>query len=166
MHDRCWFDRGALAALFAEAGRWRFRETGGALLGWRSDDGPVVARILGPGPKARHRWSSFEPDGKWQNEQGQAIYSATGGRIAYLGDWHTHPRGSGQPSAQDRKTAHMIAGDRDFRAPKPLYAIAHPTKTRDVPWSLEIYEVDAVFRKLAPVEFAWSAPPPFQVVRD
>lgn len=107
----------------AEARRWKIRETGGALLGWRDGTDSVVARVLGPGPKAVHRRHSFEPDGEWQNRRGAAIYRASGRTIAYLGDWHTHPLGSPRPSKQDKDTALLIADDADFRTPTPLYAI-------------------------------------------
>lgn len=123
MLERCWFERGALNELLAEARRWRLRETGGALLGWRSDTEVVVRRVLGPGPKAKHGFSHFEPDAAWQGARGREIYAESGRTIAYVGDWHTHPRGRATPSRQDRKVMREIAADSDFRAPNPLSAI-------------------------------------------
>jgi integrative and conjugative element protein (TIGR02256 family) len=121
---RCWIERSALGSLVSEARRWRVRETGGALLGWRDGEETVVMRVLGPGPAARHGWSSFEPDTKWQLEQGRRIYAESARTIAFLGDWHTHPLGVPKPSTQDRRTAEMLAEDEAFRTPVPLYAIA------------------------------------------
>jgi integrative and conjugative element protein (TIGR02256 family) len=141
MPDICWCADYALTDVFAEARRWRVRETGGALLGWRGPEGPFVTRVLGPGPKAHHGWSSFEPDGEWQNAEGAHIYRATDRQVTYLGDWHTHPRGGHKPSSQDRKTARMIAGDEAFRAPTPLYAIAHRSRRLRGDWRLTVYEV-------------------------
>lgn len=123
MRGDCWFRADALTDLCVEARRWRTRETGGALLGWREGDVTVVARVLGPGPNAKHGFRSFEPDAAWQNEQGQRIYAETGRTVAYLGDWHTHPLGAPSPSSQDADTARLIATDSGFRAPVPLYAI-------------------------------------------
>lgn len=138
MPRTCWFDRRALAELRTEARRWRLRETGGALLGWRNDTDIVVARILGPGPLARHGLSSFEPDADWQNSEGARVYHESGRTIAYLGDWHTHPRGKATPSPQDRRTLEQIAKDTAFRAPNAIYAIAAQRLHR--PWRLALWE--------------------------
>jgi integrative and conjugative element protein (TIGR02256 family) len=117
MRPRCWIDERALGDLVAEAHRRRLRETGGALLGWRADADAVVAAVLGPGPNARHRLRSFEA------RQGRRIYAATQRKVAYVGEWHTHPFGVLSPSGQDRLAARLIAEDPDFRAPVPLSAI-------------------------------------------
>lgn len=124
MPVRCWIYENALEELVAEARGWRLRETGGALLGWRDGMDYVVSRALGPGPGAKHRFSSFEPDAEWQGQQGRRIYARSGRTIAYLGDWHSHPRGGATPSRQDIDTMNDIACDPDFRAPAPLSAIA------------------------------------------
>lgn len=123
MLERCWFEHAALSELLDEARRWWARETGGALLGWREGTDVVVQRVLGPGPKAKHGFSHFEPDHEWQAQEGAKVYKESGRTIAFLGDWHTHPRGSAIPSPQDRKTMATIAEDKDFRAPHPLSAI-------------------------------------------
>lgn len=123
MQLRCWIDERAFADMQSEATEWYLRETGGALLGWRSGDDAVVAQAIGPGPNAKHGLRSFEPDGPWQTAQGERIYSETERCVAYIGDWHTHPVGPPHPSPQDRKAARLIAGDESFRAPNPLSAI-------------------------------------------
>lgn len=123
MRRRCWISEDALAQLWAEVSPWRVRETGGALLGWRDHNDAVVMRVLGPGPRAKHRLHSFEPDGAWQREQGARIYRESGRTIAFIGDWHTHPLGGHKPSPQDEVAARVIAGDPLFRAPEPLSAI-------------------------------------------
>lgn len=120
---RCWIDDAAMDDLLAEARGWCVRETGGALLGWRDGPDVAVACVLGPGPNATHRLRSFEPDGPWQVAQGRRIYAATGRRVAYLGDWHTHPLGSARPSEQDRTAMRGIAGDPNFGTREPLSAI-------------------------------------------
>jgi integrative and conjugative element protein (TIGR02256 family) len=138
----CWCDSSALDELLCEARRWPLRETGGALLGWRDDGESVIAAVLGPGPRARHGLRSFEPDAEWQNERGRRRYIESGRRIAYLGDWHSHPHGGGAPSDQDRETVDIIATDPAFRAPRPLYAIASKPwrRFRRRAWQLTIYE--------------------------
>jgi integrative and conjugative element protein (TIGR02256 family) len=123
MRARCWLAPGALDEILNEAGRWCLRETGGALLGWRERDDVVVTKVLGPGPKAKHGFNHFEPDAPWQAAEGARIYHETGRTVAYVGDWHTHPRGRLAPSRQDRKAVAAIAADPDFRAPRALTAI-------------------------------------------
>lgn len=131
MLERCWFDRGALKDLLHEAKRYRLRETGGALLGWGDDHDVVIRRILGPGPRARHALSHFEPDHEWQGREGRRIYKESGRTIAYVGDWHTHPRRSARPSAQDKKAMEAIAHDEDFRTPHPLSLIVGRSARRN-----------------------------------
>jgi integrative and conjugative element protein (TIGR02256 family) len=119
------------------------RETGGALLGWREGKRTVVQRVLGPGPKAKHGFRSFEPDASWQNEQGRRIYAESQRTVAYIGDWHTHPFGAPNPSRQDASTARLIAEDPGFRAPVPLYAIlGKPLRqvAARPKWQIAIYE--------------------------
>jgi len=141
--SRCWCDERVLGQLLGEARRWPVRETGGALLGWRDNHDAVIAAVLGPGPEAQHGFSSFEPDGPWQNREGHRIYHESGRTIAYLGDWHTHPRGSARPSRRDLQTAQETAADEKFRAPDPLYGIASkPWRSiKRESWALMLYEL-------------------------
>lgn len=153
MLKRCWIDRDALDDLHTEARRWRLRETGGALLGWHNESEVVVRQILGPGPRAKHGFSHFEPDAKWQGARGREIYAASRRTIAYVGDWHTHPRGAPVPSRQDRKTMAAIASDEDFRAPHPLSVILGCPLRRAVrhrPRELVVYVWDGT--RLVPIE--------------
>jgi integrative and conjugative element protein (TIGR02256 family) len=138
--SRCWCDRRALAALCAEARGWPIRETGGALLGWTSAGEIVIAVALGPGPGAKHRIRSFEPDAGWQNAQGNHIYKQSGRTIRYLGDWHSHPRSPPAPSNQDRRTAAMIAADTNFRTPSPLYAIVGRSGRLRRNWRMHLWQ--------------------------
>jgi len=150
---RCWIHRDALDDLHTEARRRLVRETGGALLGWSDKSEVVVRRILGPGPRATHGLSHFEPDADWQGERGREIYFASGRTIAYVGDWHTHPRGAPTPSLQDNKVMATIAGDPDFRAPHPVSAIVGRSwlaAIRRRPRELVVYIWDG--RDLLPID--------------
>jgi integrative and conjugative element protein (TIGR02256 family) len=142
MRGTCWIKREALAVLLAEARRWPLRETGGALLGWRDEKSALVIAVLGPGPEASHGYSHFEPDGEWQQREGERHYRESGRTVAYLGDWHSHPHGGPYPSRQDRQTARMVAEDEAFRAPQPLYAIASKRwyELRNPSWRLKVLE--------------------------
>jgi integrative and conjugative element protein (TIGR02256 family) len=125
-----WIDAKALAAVRREATERHPDETGGILLGWtgpssagdgRSD--VVIAEVIGPGPGARHDRTTFRPDAAWQTAQVARLYEASGRRHTYLGDWHTHPNGSGRPSRRDRRTLATIARSPDARAPHPVILI-------------------------------------------
>jgi integrative and conjugative element protein (TIGR02256 family) len=142
MQGTCWIRRSALEELLAEGRRRPLRETGGALLGHRDGELAVVETVLGPGPGAVHGYSHFEPDAEWQQREGERIYERSGRTIAFLGDWHTHPRGGPFPSHQDRETAETIADDRAFRAPRPLYGIASKRwyARRESAWRLRMLE--------------------------
>jgi integrative and conjugative element protein (TIGR02256 family) len=101
------------------------RETGGILLGWSSPDGDdhVVAEMIGPGPNATHWRTRFRPDGLWQERRLAERYKSSGRRLTYLGDWHSHPRGSDHPSKRDIRTARKIAAHEEARASQPLMLI-------------------------------------------
>lgn len=122
---RLWLAEDALAAMLAEARRTEPLESGGVLLGWQDPAGSelVVAHALGPGPDAIHRRTKFSPDTDWQRAEIAAAYEASGRRVSYLGDWHSHPGGGELPSRRDEKTARRISRSRSARAPRPVMLI-------------------------------------------
>lgn len=114
-----WLTTTVSNALRNEAMRRFPLETGGMLLGWRRDNDCIIAGAIGPGPEARHRPSSFDPDHDWQMKRFHAAFSQSGGDLDYLGDWHTHPRGSGALSVRDRRTLAQVCR----RVPRALMAV-------------------------------------------
>lgn len=126
MTHRIWVLPEAEQAIRAEAARCPDDETGGLLLGYRTDTGTVIADTVGPGPAATRTPTSFHPDDPWQQEQLAEKYSASGRLHTYLGDWHTHPHGIPRPSRTDRRTLTRIARHRPARQSAPLTAILAP----------------------------------------
>lgn len=120
-----WIDAAALDQARRHAHERHPLETGGLLLGWTDDatGDAVVAEIIGPGPAADHRRTSFLPDNDWQRAELARRYAASGRLHGYLGDWHTHPDGTGHPSVRDRRTLAGIAAAPLARAPRPLLVI-------------------------------------------
>lgn len=119
-----WWAGAALEEALREAERAFPLETGGLLLGWSPQAGRVViSHVIGPGPRATHRRASFAPDAAWQEQQLAEAYEAAGRRLQYLGDWHTHPRGTVCLSARDRATLQQIASHPNARAPHPTMAV-------------------------------------------
>ena len=99
-------------------------ETGGILLGYEADNGEaVVTAIIGPGQNAKHRRYRFSPDAEYQQAELTAHHLRTNGRETYLGDWHTHPRGSTALSLLDKKTLTRIACTASSGTVKPVMAI-------------------------------------------
>ncbi|HST48707.1 hypothetical protein [Jatrophihabitans sp.] len=68
-----------LATILAEGWASWPMETGGLLLGHRANHhglGAVAARVIGPGPEARHERYGFEPDATWQAKQVAIVLDA------------------------------------------------------------------------------------------
>ena len=118
-----WLDDRAAAVIQSEAAARPRVETGGALFGFGADDELVVACAYGPGPRAKHRRSSFEPHRATTDALIRAVWLASDRRYRYLGSWHTHPGGSARPSGTDLQTTESVAKDSAVRLPRPLVLI-------------------------------------------
>lgn len=94
-----------LRFLDAEAGSCAGRpEAGGTLLGSRR--GPDM-EILGwtvPGPGDDRRPRAFTKADPRHQAAATAAWNASGGTVAFVGEWHTHPVGGVAPSATDLRT--------------------------------------------------------------
>ena len=108
-----------------QAGSVLPNETGGVLLGYWLQAGVevVITAMVGPGPRARHRRTTFCPDYDFQEHEIARHYAESGRRTEYLGDWHSHPKGGVGLSRKDRRTLAAIATYAEARAPTPLMAI-------------------------------------------
>jgi integrative and conjugative element protein (TIGR02256 family) len=120
-----WFGEGVLPALRTEAVRLSPKETGGVLLGyWSADGGSAVVTLWGgPGPGARHWETGFVPDYDFQEAEIATRYAESGRRLAYLGDWHTHPTGAAELSSKDRRCLWRIAKSKQARARQPVMVV-------------------------------------------
>ena len=81
----------------------RDREAGGILLGEVSSDAVLVCRASVPSEHDRRTRFGFVR----RRGPAQAVVDRehldSGGRITYLGEWHTHPAAVAAPSRQDRR---------------------------------------------------------------
>jgi integrative and conjugative element protein (TIGR02256 family) len=118
-----WLDDRAAAVIEHEASRRARVETGGALFGFGSGEELVIACAYGPGPRAKHRRSSFEPHRATTEALIRAVWLASDRRYRYLGSWHTHPGGAARPSGTDLLTTELVARDADVRLARPLVLI-------------------------------------------
>lgn len=126
-----WLERAAQRVMLDVAAQFSPFEAGGLLLGYWNDDGiAVVMAATRPGPRAVHRLFSFVPDYGFDDKQVEHAYERSGRYWGYLGDWHTHPLGSSDPSRKDRKVARNIATSKQARSPQPLMAIVSGWRKR------------------------------------
>jgi len=129
--------------MVSDAIRWSPSETGGMLFGYEADNGEaVVTEIVGPGPKAKHGRFRFKPDADYQQAELEAHYMRTDGRETYLGDWHTHPKGSLAPSLLDKRTLARIACTPSSRTTKPIMVILSGTGDAWVPGAVRFQELE------------------------
>lgn len=101
------------------------QESGGVLMGQQQGQSAIyIDEIVGPGPNARHRRYSFEPDLEWQRARIAERYTRTEGKSTYLGDWHSHPEaGHGGLSDTDHRALKTIIRAPEAQCPKPLMVI-------------------------------------------
>ncbi len=101
--------------LFRTVVRWRTdrlpRETGGILIGAVDHDRKVVylTKAL-PSPPDSEEWPTMYVRGaKGLSAERDRIREQTAGHLDYIGEWHSHPAGTGtMPSADDRKVCGWV----------------------------------------------------------
>jgi integrative and conjugative element protein (TIGR02256 family) len=135
-----WLAEAVRRGLGREAARMSPKETGGVLLGYWDAGGEtaLVTEWIGPGPDAQHTETSFVPDYDYQEDQIALLYAASGRRLSYLGDWHTHPTGSSDLSNTDRACLRRIARSREARASRPLMIVL----SADPRWSIAAWQCE------------------------
>ena len=122
-----WLKQSVIDYIFQDGQDWVPKETGGVLLGYRgSKKDFVITGVIGPGEKAIHRKTSFEPDHEFHLQEISRIYRESECLETYLGDWHTHPNSFPYLSCQDKATFRSIAKHSEARLSNPLMLIAAP----------------------------------------
>jgi integrative and conjugative element protein (TIGR02256 family) len=121
--SRVWLDALAREAIATEAASRRFRETGGGLFGYEVGDDTVIVRVLPPGPRAQHKRTRLIPHHGDVQADIDSVFEESSGALSYLGDWHSHPRGSNEPSQVDTGNAAKMAAERAAEVPRPLVLI-------------------------------------------
>lgn len=123
MSHRVWLDAHAREMIAEEAARRRLRETGGGLFGYAVESEVVVNKALPPGHRARHDRTRLVPHPDDVQEEINRVFEESGGRLLYLGDWHTHPLGAARPSGTDMNSARKMAANDAVDLPEPLVLI-------------------------------------------
>ena len=80
----------------------------------------MVTQVWGPPGDSVRRRTSF-----WRGTQGlqQQLDSLWNAREYYLGEWHYHPGGAGQPSKEDMRQMVRIATSVDYNTPEPVLIV-------------------------------------------
>lgn len=143
-----WLQKTLVSKIILEATEKVPNETGGVLIGYWATEfrEAVITDLVGPGPQAIHKRTSFSPDGTFHTQQIARQYRDSNRAHTYLGDWHTHPNSAnGIPSWKDKRTLRRISAYAPARAPVPIMGIL----TEKPEWKLHIVAGDA--------QKAWAA---------
>lgn len=79
------------------------REAGGILLGEVSETAVLVSRVTAPSSRDRRSRFGFVRDRKVAQVIVDHEHLNSEGRVTYIGEWHTHPERSAEPSAVDER---------------------------------------------------------------
>ena len=109
----------ALLATCRESGAL---ETGGILVGRYNDthDTATVTRLWGPPSDSVRERTSFYRGTLGLQGKLNLLWRI---REYYLGEWHYHPSGGGQPSNRDSRQMITIAESLQYSAPEPLLIV-------------------------------------------
>ena len=138
MKYKIWIKNTIVDFVFQNGNAWLPKETGGILLGYRANNLElVITDIIGPGSRAIHKNTAFEPDQTFHENEIARLYKESDHTITYLGDWHTHPNSYPYLSNQDKSTIKKIALYENARVGNPLMLIAAPPTDKFKIWVYE-----------------------------
>jgi len=148
---RLWIPSATVEILTREAEKMAPLETGGVLAGYITDENEdiVITDIVGPGPKAVHRRTSYSPDYKYHREEVGKIYDRSQGTTSFLGDWHTHPGSGLYLSERDKKALRNIANYPKNFINSPIMIVAsEPILNEARNWQLKAWRIKLCEKRL------------------
>ncbi len=95
------YQESALSVFESEISKFGIIETGGVLLGWWENETLIVSNATNAGPNAIHENFYFQADSNYIDMIIDMEYANSNGKVNYVGEWHTHPQVSPQPSKVD-----------------------------------------------------------------
>lgn len=114
-------------------------ETGGILLGSYDRDGNNVtvseATAQPKDSQSGRRWFRRGVHGLKA-----LLRSRWGHGEYYIGEWHSHPGATPEPSANDIKEMRAISREFSYRCPKPIMIIAGTSAGREIYLSTSVFE--------------------------
>lgn len=122
--ERVILEPAARAAMVGHTHSKSGAETGGILLGHRTDEATLqITRVSPPGPAARHRRFSFRRDTRFLQHYLDAAHLRSYGGEDYVGEWHVHPSFEAPPSCIDRRSLWRIARRPNYATDNPVLLI-------------------------------------------
>lgn len=88
-------------------------ETGGVLMGYIEERVVYVEKASQAGPKAIHDEIYFQADANYIDMFIDMQYANSNGKYRYLGEWHTHPQITPEPSPKDLNSLDEISATAD-----------------------------------------------------
>ena len=131
-------DEDALAFMLSACEEAGYVETGGILIGTYSDDGASarVSRALGPPEGSEATPTSFTRSEAGLADLLKQLWTV---QQYYLGEWHSHPKGAGVPSTQDRRQMTSISDDSAYSCPNPiLVVVGYATTWKAGAWVFDV----------------------------
>lgn len=99
-------------------------ETGGVLAGYVEANGSIViTNASEPGPNAIKSSRKFEKDVAFCQSFLDKLYLDSNKKIVYVGEWHSHPSVSNQPSGTDIKSLSAISLQKEYLTENPAMII-------------------------------------------
>ena len=130
------------------------RETGGVLIGRYSKGGTKaeILEALSPPLDSVSTKSTFLRGISGLSEELASRWKAT--ESYYVGEWHYHPLGDGQPSGRDISQMIDFAKDADMQAPVPVLVIVFPLAREEHELHVFVFTQDGRTLVLDPVREA------------
>lgn len=131
-------------------------ETGGILIGRRQGDTLTIVSASDAGPNAISEPTRFQRDGKYCQDFLLGQVRQLGADYDYVGEWHSHPSTSPEPSSRDTDSFTEIAEDPDVLTAAPLLIIVTPDGA-DGRWTSTIFPVGGLAKSVPIADVSGSA---------
>jgi len=103
------YSKQALHMFHSEIETYGVVETGGVMLGYVNGKIVHVEKVSNGGLKAFHEYLYFRADNNYIEMFIDIEVANSGGKLRYLGEWHTHPQIKPEPSEIDLNSLYEIA---------------------------------------------------------
>ena len=101
-------------------------EFGGVFIGFKSSNNIIISNVLIPDSYKSGKAVFVRHPGTL-NQRLSEIHKITNGSIQYLGEWHSHPDGTTNPSLTDLNAMKAIGNDKKINNHEPILMIAKVT---------------------------------------
>ncbi len=102
------YHESVLKTFEAEVTKFGIIETGGVLLGNVNSEGIIVTKAIDAGPNAIHENFYFKADNNYVEMMIDIEYANSKGKVTYIGEWHSHPQVTPEPSEIDLNSLREI----------------------------------------------------------